>query len=74
VLNAADEVATAAFLEGRIGFPAIVETVAKVLQQRPARTIRSLGDVQAADAEARRAAEDCIAAVANSPSRGDNPF
>jgi 1-deoxy-D-xylulose-5-phosphate reductoisomerase len=73
VLNAADEVATAAFLEGRIGFPTIVETVAKVLQQRPARTIRSLGDVQAADAEARRAAEDCIAAVANSPSRGDNP-
>lgn len=52
-LNAADEVATAAFLAGSIPFPAITATVARVLQERTARPIRSLQDVLDADAEAR---------------------
>ena len=42
VLNAANEVAVEAFLEGRIPYPAIVETVARVLRAtpRPARRVR----------------------------------
>ncbi len=55
-LNAADEVATAAFLAGTIPFPAITATAARVLQERRARPIGSLHDVLDADAEARRSA------------------
>jgi 1-deoxy-D-xylulose-5-phosphate reductoisomerase len=62
-LNAADEVATAAFLAGRIPFPAITETVASVLRQRGPRAIHSVSDVLHADAEARRQAEAAIAAA-----------
>ena len=55
-LNAADEIATAAFLAGAIPFPAIVETSRQVLASRPAGQIGSLADVLAADAEGRRLA------------------
>ncbi len=55
-LNAADEVATAAFLAGRIPFPAIARIAAAVLHERPARPIDSLADVLSADAEGRRLA------------------
>ncbi len=64
-LNAADEVATAAFLAGRIPFPAITALVADVLRERRPRPIRSLSDVLAADAEARRSAEQRIAAASS---------
>ena len=53
VLNAADEVATEAFLAGRIPFAAITATVAEVVTQRTSRPIRSLQDVLDADAEGR---------------------
>ena len=62
-LNAADEVATAAFLAGRIPFPAITDTVAAVLRERPARPIDSLQDVLDADVEARQSAQRWLAAV-----------
>ena len=62
-LNAADEVATTAFLDGRIPFPQITNTVAAVLAARPARPIHSLSDVLAADAEARRSAAALLAAA-----------
>jgi 1-deoxy-D-xylulose-5-phosphate reductoisomerase len=62
-LNAADEVATAAFLAGQIPFPAITATVARVLQQRTPRAIHSVSDVLHADAEARRHAAALIAAT-----------
>jgi 1-deoxy-D-xylulose-5-phosphate reductoisomerase len=61
-LNAADEIATAAFLAGRIDFPAITTIGAAVLAARPSRPIRSLADVLAADAEARAAAERLVLA------------
>ncbi|MBL8755043.1 MAG: 1-deoxy-D-xylulose-5-phosphate reductoisomerase [Planctomycetes bacterium] len=62
-LNAADEVATAAFLAGRIPFPAITATVAAVLQAAPIRPIHSLADVIRADDEARTLAHKVLAAA-----------
>jgi len=54
--NAANEVAVAAFLEGRIGFPEIADTVVEALDQVDGAAARDLDDLVAADAEARRAA------------------
>jgi len=53
VLNAADEVAVAAFLEGRIPFLAIVRLCAEALEASTQRILRNLDDVEAADAWAR---------------------
>jgi 1-deoxy-D-xylulose-5-phosphate reductoisomerase len=55
-LNAADEVAVAAFLEGRLRFLGIAEVVEKVLERTPRVKFGSMGDVLAADLEARRVA------------------
>ena len=55
--NAANEVAVAAFLDGRIGFPEIADTVADALEQVEGAPARDLDDLVAADAESRRAAE-----------------
>ena len=55
--NAANEVAVAAFLDGRIGFPEIADTVADALEQVDGAPARDLDDLVAADAESRRAAE-----------------
>ncbi|MCU0867539.1 MAG: 1-deoxy-D-xylulose-5-phosphate reductoisomerase [Planctomycetes bacterium] len=64
-LNAADEVATEAFLAGRIPFLSITEIAAAALAARPARPIHSLGCVLAADAEARQLAQREIAALSS---------
>jgi 1-deoxy-D-xylulose-5-phosphate reductoisomerase len=56
VLNAANEVAVAAFLAGRARYPAIHATCAETLERVPPRTVRTLADALAADAEARRTA------------------
>ena len=62
-LNAANEVAVEAFLEGRIGFTAIPEVIAEVMDQLPlASPLDSLADVLAADRRARETAQRCIAA------------
>ena len=55
--NAANEVAVAAFLDGRIGFPEIADTVADALDRVEGAPARDLGDLVTADAEARRVAE-----------------
>jgi 1-deoxy-D-xylulose-5-phosphate reductoisomerase len=55
-LNAADEIAVAAFLERRLPFPAIAAVIEKVLEKMPRAAMGSIGDVLAADAEARRLA------------------
>jgi len=55
--NAANEVAVAAFLDGRIRFPEIADTVAEALDNVDGAAARDLDDLVAADAEARRAAE-----------------
>jgi len=60
VLNAANEVAVAAFLDGRIGFlqiPEIIETTLNAIEHSP---VRSLDDVLAADADARAFATSCL--------------
>ena len=55
-LNAADEVAVAAFLEGRLPFPGIAAVIDQVLEGMPRRDMRTIDDVLAADSEARRLA------------------
>ena len=55
-LNAADEIAVAAFLEGRIPFLGIPRTIEEVLRLTPATSPASIGEVLAADREARRVA------------------
>jgi len=59
-LNAANEVAVDAFLNRRIGFMAIAQTVDAVLERLVNRRADSLDDVLDADANARRAAQSII--------------
>lgn len=54
VLNAANEVAVAAFLEGRIGFLDIERIVEATLAMIPAQAVATLDEVFAIDASARR--------------------
>jgi 1-deoxy-D-xylulose-5-phosphate reductoisomerase len=54
--NAANEVAVAAFLEGRIAFPDIAVVVAETLGQVDGAPARDLDDLIAADEEARQLA------------------
>ncbi len=56
VLNAANETAVHAFLEGRIGFLDIVETVERTLEAVPEGPLESLGDVYNFDKTAREIA------------------
>jgi 1-deoxy-D-xylulose-5-phosphate reductoisomerase len=61
VLNAADEVAVAAFLDRRIRFTEIVEVVASALSAVPSAPISTLADALEADAAGREAAAEAIA-------------
>jgi 1-deoxy-D-xylulose-5-phosphate reductoisomerase len=56
ILSAANEIAVAAFLQRRIGFLDIAETVSRVLQQLGTTRADTLDDVIALDATARRLA------------------
>jgi 1-deoxy-D-xylulose-5-phosphate reductoisomerase len=58
VLNAANEVAVQAFLEGRLNFPAIWRTVATVMDAHAVTAHPGLGELIEADVWARRAATD----------------
>jgi 1-deoxy-D-xylulose-5-phosphate reductoisomerase len=60
VLNAANEVAVAAFLEERIAFPDIAVACEKALSRLPARRLSSLDDALAADAEARSVTRELL--------------
>ncbi len=60
VLNAANEVAVASFLDGRIGFLTIADVVAETLDRVAPAGPRTLADVMALDAEARRVASGAI--------------
>jgi 1-deoxy-D-xylulose-5-phosphate reductoisomerase len=62
-LNAADEVAVAAFLEGRLRFPGIAAVIEGVLRRMPRARMRNIDDVIAADREARRLAREAIQQV-----------
>ncbi len=63
VLNAANEVAVAAFLRERIGFLDIARVVAATLECMPGGRIASLAEVASVDEEARRIAESLIAGI-----------
>jgi len=53
ILNAADEVAVAAFLEGRIAFPAIASTIVDAVERWGADQEPTLAEIVALDAEVR---------------------
>jgi 1-deoxy-D-xylulose-5-phosphate reductoisomerase len=57
-LNAADEVAVAAFLEGRLPFLGIARVIERVLERMPRAAFGSIEDVLLADREARRLARE----------------
>jgi 1-deoxy-D-xylulose-5-phosphate reductoisomerase len=59
-LNAADEIAVAAFLAGEIPFLGIPRTIEKVLAETPAARPASIGDVLVADKQAREQAREAI--------------
>ena len=60
VLNAADEVAVAAFLAERIPFAAIPAVIEAVLEEMPAQPVGHFDDLFATDAEARERSEGQI--------------
>ncbi len=59
-LNAANEVAVAAFLAGRISFPAIVDTVHRVIDADAPGVPNSLQDIFSVDAASRAAAQHFV--------------
>jgi 1-deoxy-D-xylulose-5-phosphate reductoisomerase len=59
-LNAANEVAVAAFLAGRISFPAIVDTVRRVIDAAAPAVPASLQDIFSVDAASRAAAQHFV--------------
>ncbi|GFO66009.1 1-deoxy-D-xylulose-5-phosphate reductoisomerase [Geomonas paludis] len=60
VMNAANEIAVESFLSGRIGFMAIPETIAKVMDLHPPRSLRSIEEVLEADRWGRRTAKEVL--------------
>jgi 1-deoxy-D-xylulose-5-phosphate reductoisomerase len=58
VLNAANEIAVAWFLEGRIGFAAIPEIIARVMDAHRPAPVATLAGVRAVDCEARAQAQE----------------
>ena len=64
-LNAADEVAVEAFLEGRIGFPAIAEAVEETLSKVAVRQPASIEDILEIDKEARGVCREWVASRQN---------
>jgi len=59
-LNAADEVAVEAFLEGRIPFPAIASTVEETLQRQPGQKPATIDEVIAVDLASREVARRIV--------------
>jgi 1-deoxy-D-xylulose-5-phosphate reductoisomerase len=72
-LNAADEVAVAAFLEAKIGFDEIPRIIEDVLNETPTGKLESIAKVLQADAEARRCAQERIAAATGGGKRPERP-
>jgi len=65
VLNAADEIAVEAFLQGKINFPSIYEIVSETLSNMPVSTPGSVGDILEIDRESRDVARRSVTARAN---------
>ncbi len=66
VLNAANEIAVSAFLDGRLAFVAIPRVIDEVLSRHSARSATSLQDVTTADAWARLQAQAVVSGTAAS--------
>jgi 1-deoxy-D-xylulose-5-phosphate reductoisomerase len=66
-LNAADEVAVAAFLDGEIRFDEIPRIIEDVLAETNSVKLDSIARVLEADAEARRYSQKCVKRVKESP-------
>jgi 1-deoxy-D-xylulose-5-phosphate reductoisomerase len=60
VLNAANEVAVAAFLERRIGFPEITQSIERALAAEPAGELGSIEECVEVDARARRRVREWV--------------
>jgi 1-deoxy-D-xylulose-5-phosphate reductoisomerase len=63
VMNAADEIAVEAFLQGRLGFLSITEIVARTLETVDWRDVTTVDDVVSVDRAARSTAAGLIAGV-----------
>jgi len=63
-LNAADEIAVAAFLAGKIAFPAIASTIEQTLQAMPVMHPATIAQVFEADLEARAIAQKFVQSAA----------
>jgi 1-deoxy-D-xylulose-5-phosphate reductoisomerase len=59
-LNAADEVAVAAFLDGKIAFDDIARIIEGVITETPARRPESINEVLAIDSAARQTAQEMV--------------
>jgi 1-deoxy-D-xylulose-5-phosphate reductoisomerase len=64
-LNAADEIAVEAFLQGKIGYLTIHEIVAETLSKMPVRWPRTIGEVLEIDRESRALARELTLARAS---------
>jgi 1-deoxy-D-xylulose-5-phosphate reductoisomerase len=63
VMNAADEVAVHAFLDGRLPFTGIPEVIERVLDELPTEPVRHFSDLYRADGEARERARALVEGV-----------
>ena len=66
IFNAANEICVAAFIDGKIGFTSIIETVEAVVQSlgsKSAGALRDLADVSAIENDARQVAQEHISKV-----------
>ena len=65
ILNAANEVAVHAFLQGRLSFLAIAEVIERTLEALPSGQVHSFDSLAAADGDARRQAGALVDGLAS---------
>jgi 1-deoxy-D-xylulose-5-phosphate reductoisomerase len=63
VLNAANEVAVARFLEGRLGFPSIADVIARTMAAHRAVNVTTLHEVRSVDRWAREYSQELARGV-----------
>jgi 1-deoxy-D-xylulose-5-phosphate reductoisomerase len=73
VLNAANEVAVGAFLDGQLSFTGIAEVIERALEDLPAEPVRHFSDLYRADAAARARADELVQEEGRSPSGYERP-
>jgi 1-deoxy-D-xylulose-5-phosphate reductoisomerase len=63
VLNAANEIAVQAFLDGRLSFAGIAAVIQTTLESMPVAPVGHFSDLFTVDAEARERAREALAAM-----------